>query len=350
MSRRPYFSIMLAGVMAMSAPAHAEPDLRDVVGTIARQLLEQQQGAQERALWDGVVANGSAAAYRQYLDTYPQGPNARTARERLERLTAGASAGTGAGTAAPVSEAARIEAQLGLSRADRITVQQRLAAGGYYTSGIDGVFGAGTRRAITAWQRTNGYGQTGYLNRTQLTALTGRAEARPDPATPAPAPGDTATAAARAELNLGLTRAERVQIQRNLIALGYDPKGADGLFGSGTREAIRAWQRNTGLAATGYMTAAQIQSLRADAEARGSENSGDRAAAVDEDLLGLTRAERTALQQRLIQLRYLSGQADGIFGSATRRAIARWQGDNGLRETGYLTAEQVRTLQQQTRI
>lgn len=231
-------------------------------------------------------------------------------------------------------------------------MQQRLAAGRYYTSGIDGDFGAGTRRAITAWQRANGYGQTGYLNRSQLTALIDRTEGRPDPETPAPAPapGDSATAAARAELNLGLTRAERVQIQRNLIALGYDPKGADGLFGAGTREALRAWQRNTGLAATGYVTTAQIQSLRADAEARGSETSGDRAAAVDEDLLGLTRAERTTLQQRLIQLRYLSGEADGIFGATTRRAIARWQGDNGLSETGYLTAEQVRSLQQQTRI
>lgn len=293
-----------------------------------------------------MVANGSAAAYRQYLDTYPQGPNARAARERLERLTAGSGGGS---DAAPVSESARAEAQLGLTRSDRVAVQQRLAAGRYYTSSIDGDFGAGTRRAITAWQRANGYGQTGYLNRTQLTALIGRTEARPDPATPAPAPRDSATAAARAELNLGLTRAERVQIQRNLISLGYDPKGADGLFGAGTREALRAWQRNTGLAATGYMTTEQIQSLRADAEARGLETSGDRAAAVDEDLLGLTRAERTTLQQRLIQLRYLSGEADGIFGATTRLAIARWQGDNGLSETGYLTAEQVRSLQQQTR-
>lgn len=241
-----------------------------------------------------------------------------------------------------------METQLGLTRLDRIAVQRRLAADRYYTLGIDGDFGAGTRRAITAWQRTNGYGQTGYLNRTQLTALTGRTEARPDPAIPAS--GDSATAAARAELNLGLTRAARVQIQRDLISLGYDPKGADGLFGEGTRGAIRAWQRNTGLAATGYMTTRQIQSLRADAKARRAENSGDRAVAVDEDLLGLTRAERTTLQQRLIELRYLSGEADGIFGTTTRRAIARWQGDNGLSETGYLTAEQVRSLRQQTRI
>ncbi|WP_347140261.1 hypothetical protein [Paracoccus sp. SSK6] len=104
---------MLAGVMSISAPAHADPDLGEVVGTIARQILEQQQGAQQRALWDGVIANSSAAAYRQYLDTYLQGPNAGTARERLERLTAGSGGGS---DAAPISEAARAEAQLGLTR------------------------------------------------------------------------------------------------------------------------------------------------------------------------------------------------------------------------------------------
>lgn len=340
MSHRFCLSTIIAGVISISGlPAHADPDLGEVVGTIARTILEQQQGAHERALWDGVVANGSAAAYRQYLDTYPEGPNAQAAKDQLARLEAATAAET---------SAAQAEARLGLARADRVAVQQRLAAGGFYNAGIDGVFGAGTRRGITAWQRANSFSQTGYLDTRQLTVLLDRAEVRPAP--PAPAANDAATSAAQGELNLGLTRAQRVQIQRDLIALGYDPKGADGLFGAGTREAIRAWQRNTGQGATGYMTAPQITSLRADAEARGSEVTGNRAAAVDEDLLGLTRTERTRIQQRLISLGYLSGQADGVFGSTTRNAIGRWQGDNGLAETGYLTAEQVRTLQEQARI
>lgn len=76
---------------------------------------------------------------------------------------------------------------------------------------------------------------------------------------------------------MALTRAQRVQIQRDLIALGYDPNGADGLLGAGTREAIRAWQRNTGQPATGYVTVVQINSLRADAEALGSDATGNRA-------------------------------------------------------------------------
>ncbi|MFN3524641.1 MAG: peptidoglycan-binding protein, partial [Paracoccus sp. (in: a-proteobacteria)] len=258
-----------------------------------------------------------------------------------------------AGVAAETS-AAQAEARLGLTQADRIAIQRRLAALGHYRSGIDGVFGAGTRRAITAWQTSTGLSGTGYLNADQSRTLLRASAVAPAPVAPvtpvAPVPGNPDTSAAQAELNLGLTRTQRVQIQRDLMALGYDTNGADGLFGAGTREAIRAWQRNTGQPATGYMTRALISALNADAAARGTETTGSRAAAIDEDLLGLTRDERVTIQQRLISLRYLTGGADGVFGSATRRAIGRWQGDNGLPESGYLTAEQVRTLQQQARL
>lgn len=346
MVRRFCYSAVIASAISITGPAaYADPNLGEIVGTIARGLLEQQQAANEQALWDGVVKNGSAAAYRQYLDTYPQGPNARDARARLTRLEAGVAA---------ENSAAQAEARLGLTQADRIAIQRRLAALGHYSSGIDGVFGAGTRRAITAWQTSTGLSGTGYLNAEQSRTLLSASAVAPTPTAPvtpvAPAPNTPDTSAAQAELNLGLTRTQRVQIQRDLMALGYDTKGADGLFGAGTREAIRAWQRNTGQRATGYMTSAQISALNADAAARGSEATGDRAAAIDEDLLGLTRDERVTIQQRLIRLDYLTGRADGVFGSSTRRAIGRWQGDNGLPESGYLTAEQIRTLQQQARL
>lgn len=340
MVRRFCYSVVIASAISITAPvAQADQNLSDVVGTIARGILEQQQAAHEQALWDGVVKNGSAAAFRQYLNTYPQGPNARDARDRLTRLEAGVAA---------ENSAAQAESRLDLTQANRVAIQRRLAALGHYRSGIDGVFGAGTRRAITAWQTSTGLPGSGYLNAEQSRLLLRDSDLAPAPVVPAPNGPDTS--AAQAELNLGLTRMQRVQIQRDLVALGYDTKGADGLFGAGTREAIRAWQRNTGQRATGYVTTAQIRSLRADAEARGSETTGDRAAAIDEDLLGLTRDERVKIQQRLISLDYLTGQADGVFGSSTRRAIGRWQGDNGLPESGYLTAEQVRTLQEQARI
>lgn len=336
MMRRFIISTMLAGTMALPGQmAIAETDLGEMVGTIAKTLLEQQQAAQESSLWQGVVENGSAAAYRQYLDAYPNGTHAREARQRLSNLGG-----------APVGQnnAARAEADLGLSRASRMAIQRRLATLGFYRSGIDGVFGSGTRRAIAAWQDSRQLPGNGYLNANQARMLQNGAAASN------PAPADPATSAAQAELDLRLSRSQRVQIQRNLIALGYDPKGADGLFGTGTREAIRMWQRDTGERVTGYVTNAQVRSLQSDAAGRDPAPTENRAAAIDEELLGLTRDERVAIQRQLISLGYLSGRADGAFGPSTRSAIARWQGDNGLAASRYLTAEQVRTLRQQARI
>ena len=342
--RRFCISTMVAGTMALTGPAMANSELGDVVGTIARSLLEQQQAAQETSLWQGVVQNGSAAAYRQYLDAYPNGQFAREARQRLN-----GQAGQGNQGSAPVvadSSAARAEAQLGLSRSDRMAIQRRLSSLGFYRSGIDGDFGSGTRRAIAAWQDARDLPGRGYLNANQVRQLLTSANT---PAT-TPATGDGATSAAQAELNLRLTRSQRVQIQRDLIALGYDPRGADGLFGSGTREAIRSWQRDSGARVTGYVTEAQVRTLRNAGGDRTPAPTQNRAAELDEALLGLTRDERVAVQRRLINLGYLRGSADGVFGAATRSAIARWQGDNGLTESRYLTAEQVRTLQQQSRL
>ena len=64
------------------------------------------------------------------------------------------------------------------------------------------------------------------------------------------------------EEGLGLDRAARQQIQRGLEAAGFDPGGADGLFGPRTRAAIRGWQRSRGSRATGYLDGASVSALR----------------------------------------------------------------------------------------
>ena len=64
------------------------------------------------------------------------------------------------------------------------------------------------------------------------------------------------------EEGLNLDRATRRQIQEGLAADGYDPGGADGLFGPRTRAAIRAWQSSRGRRATGYLDGAAAAALR----------------------------------------------------------------------------------------
>ena len=64
-----------------------------------------------------------------------------------------------------------------------------------------------------------------------------------------------------AEDALNLARADRRRIQAGLTASGLEPGPADGLFGAGTRSAIRDWQAGRGLPATGYLNAAEAEEL-----------------------------------------------------------------------------------------
>ena len=69
---------------------------------------------------------------------------------------------------------------------------------------------------------------------------------------------------------------------------------------------------------------------------------------VEERLLSLTYTERREVQSRLTLLGYSTWGVDGVFGRTTRRALAAWQRDEGLRASGYFTADQVRAMRRQT--
>ena len=65
-----------------------------------------------------------------------------------------------------------------------------------------------------------------------------------------------------AEDGLGLSRSARREIQEGLQAAGFDPGGADGMFGPRTRAAIRSWQTARGERATGYLDGVSVAALR----------------------------------------------------------------------------------------
>lgn len=67
-----------------------------------------------------------------------------------------------------------------------------------------------------------------------------------------------------------LSLVDRMTAQRALLALGFDPGGADGVVGLKTRSALRAWQKARGLTADGYLSADMVQRLRAEAGAGAS--------------------------------------------------------------------------------
>lgn len=62
-----------------------------------------------------------------------------------------------------------------------------------------------------------------------------------------------------------LSLADRQDAQRLLTARGFDTGGVDGVTGSATRRALRAWQRARGRIPDGYLNGDTLAALRADA-------------------------------------------------------------------------------------
>jgi len=63
-----------------------------------------------------------------------------------------------------------------------------------------------------------------------------------------------------------LSRADRTDAQSALVALGYDAGAADGVIGTRTRAALKAWQSARGLTPDGHLTVDLAGRLRAEAQ------------------------------------------------------------------------------------
>ena len=174
----------------------------------------------------------------------------------------------------------------------------------------------------------------------------------PYPGTPDPGNPPAGASAAQVEASIGLSRTQRVLIQKQLTAVGYPTGVADGLWGSKTRGAIGQWQKANKLAVTGYVTARQVNLIAQQAgdKVQPTPPTGPSAGddQLEERLLGLSYDERREVQRRLTSLGYNAYGVDGDLGANSRRAMAAWQRDENQRASGYLTADQLRLLRRQS--
>lgn len=71
-------------------------------------------------------------------------------------------------------------------------------------------------------------------------------------------------------------------------------------------------------------------------------------ATTAERALGLSAQRRREVQRRLLLAGHDPNGVDGVFGPATRAAVANWQREAGIPSTGYLGRETLALLEQQT--
>ena len=123
------------------------------------------------------------------------------------------------------------------------------------------------------------------------------------------------------EEGLGLNQAARRQVQQGLRAEGFDPGGADGLFGPRTRAAIRNWQSARGVRSTGYLDGPQVEALRS----RGGSRPPASAGAATSDFGGLEVVFWQSIQNSTNPVEfeaYLEQFPKGVFRALAQARLA----------------------------
>ena len=142
-------------------------------------------------------------------------------------------------------------------------------------------------------------------------------------------------------------------MQEALISLGFLKGTADGIFGINTENAVRRFQKKNKLVADGLAgektrtmilsqagqkktsSGAKEESPKSSPQAAAASSSAASSGEKYATLRQGSKGERVrALQQALISLGYLSGKADGVYGSQTRKAVKSFQKSKKLTADG----------------
>lgn len=144
------------------------------------------------------------------------------------------------------------------------------------------------------------------------------------------------------QLSLGQRGDAIAEVRRILGILGLMPAGAatgdDQHFDAAMELAVREFQQDRGLRSDGVVDA---ETYRALAAARW--RLGDRVLVHNATQL-LAGDDVSALQRQLIEIGYLRGRADGIFGPATEGALRSFQRESGIRADGICGPATLRQL------
>src|SRR6056297_402018 len=304
---------------------------------------------EEQSLWNAVAELNTTGAYRAYLEQYPQGAYRAEAQARIAALDVP--------EPDPLELAEAAEAALGLSRADRQQIQRDLTILDFDTRGIDGIFGRGTRAAISAWQDAARYEVTGFLTGAQIRDLRQaaalrsaeleeedrrrrEAEERADRAFWQATGQGASESGMRTYLerfpdglfsDLAQARLDDIEAARRAEAEGQERADWDAVRAADTANAYRQYL-------AGYPDGLFVDIARARITELESGLPPDVIAQAEarEAALNLNEVTRRLVEQRLAATGLDPGPVDGVFTTRTREAIRRYQAARGVQATGYL--------------
>lgn len=207
-------------------------------------------------------------------------------------------------------------------------MQVRLQAAGYLKGGIDGVYGDDTTRAVRNFQKDRGIPVSGVIDEMTYAALR-NVDGSSAPA-PAPSSSSEETSADGSMYSIGDSGAEVTSIQRKLKKMGYLDGGVDGIYGGDTSSAVKAFQRDQELSATGMVDGDTLSTLTSAYASYSGESvlePGDSGSKV------------IKLQNKLLLHGYNPGSVDGIYGAGTEEAVKEFQVEQNLAMTGIADSD-----------
>ncbi|MCL2544760.1 MAG: peptidoglycan-binding protein [Clostridia bacterium] len=187
---------------------------------------------------DGIFGVGTETAVRnfQIMNNLPATGIANDATQKL--LYSGNAIGIGGTGVTPPSGYTTLRHG---SRGTAVrNMQVRLANLGYYLGAIDGIFGNQTEAAVRQFQNRNNLAVTGIADSSTQTAIYS-SSALPN--------GNASTG--YVYLQFGSRGQAVVRLQTALKNAGYNPGPIDGIYGSQTVAAVKAFQRARGLVVDG---------------------------------------------------------------------------------------------------
>ena len=224
-------------------------------------------------------------------------------------------------------------------------VQQRLKDLGYYTGKISGTFDDASVKALKAFQKKSALTQDGICG-VQTRAVLWGENAAHAVATAKPLDSITAQEPLTLENAMIIMAGSRgnavLDLQVRLEELGYYSSRRDGVYLEDDISAVRRFQKASGLKVdgkAGYETQSALYNANA---VRGTNPSSEE---FGETLrYGDAGENVTILQNRLIDLGYMSGRADGKFGMDTKTALMEFQKANSLKRDGVAGAQTLALL------
>ena len=306
---------------------------------------------------DGKFGKGTERAVKAYQQANGLTADGKAGVKTLAQLYSGSSvSGSTSGTASSEIYTAKNPntRQSGDSGSKVTQLQNALKLLGFYTGGVDGKFGSGTKKAVMQFQRVNGLTVDGLAGTQTQKLLYSQVDSGVSGGSSSSGSSSSGSSGFTRTLRKGYTGADVIAVQQKLKELGFYSGSVDGVYGTGSIAAVKKFQQQNGLTADGLVGSRTNTALMSASTGSSSNSGSDNSSSSSDSTSGQDYAEGTLsygssgtevkkMQQALKALGY-NVSADGSYGALTQMAVTQFQKRNGLTADGVAGSATLKLL------